>query len=177
MRFRLTSVFVVAGTLSGCASSMSGLGGSERYACKAPEGVACTSVSAAYANSVRALPGPAQLSATKPTALPPLYEATPIAPANRIRSNPRLLRVWIAPWEDSDGDLHEEAFVHVIVDTGRWLIDHVRPAPRTSIDSVAPPPNAPESGPPAASEALMPPARLPLPAAGLPGIDSVPAER
>jgi len=149
MRFRLTGAVVVfTGTLSGCASLMSGIGGSERYACKAPEGVTCTSVSGAYANSTHGMPQAAQLPAPKRPSPPPFYGATSIAPGGagasvasptRIRSNPRLLRVWVAPWEDSDGDLHEEAIVHVIVDSGRWLIDHVRPASRSRIDAVAPP--------------------------------------
>ena len=136
------------GTLSGCASLMSGIGGSERYACKAPEGVTCTSVSGAYANSTHGMPPVAQLAATKPppgsafygaTSMAPRGAGEPTAPTTRIRSHPRLLRVWLAPWEDSDGDLHEEAIVHVIVDSGRWLIDHVRPAPRNRIDAVTPP--------------------------------------
>ncbi len=50
-----------------------------------------------------------------------------------------MLRLWIAPWEDRDGDLHEESIVHVIVDTGRWLIEHVRPNRRARFDAVVPP--------------------------------------
>lgn len=37
--------------LSGC-MSMSGLGGDSKYACKAPDGVTCDSVSGTYANAV-----------------------------------------------------------------------------------------------------------------------------
>jgi conjugal transfer pilus assembly protein TraV len=33
----------------------------------------------------------------------PIYSGTP------IRSAPRLLRVWFAPWEDTDGDLHDQS--------------------------------------------------------------------
>ena len=190
MRLGFTAAVVVfAGTLSGCTSLMSGIGGSERYACKAPEGVACTSVSGAYANSVQGAPQHAQLPATKPPASPPLYAVTSIArgsagssmaPATSIRSNPRLLRVWVAPWEDSDGDLHEEAILHVIVDTGRWLVDHVRPTPRSRIDAVAPPLPTRESPPPALpAEVPVPATRLPLPpgAAIVPGTNMITGER
>jgi len=38
-------------TLSSC-MSMSGLGGDSKYACKAPDGVTCDSVSGTYANAV-----------------------------------------------------------------------------------------------------------------------------
>lgn len=174
MRFRVTGAAVVfAGSLSGCASVISGIGGSERYACKAPEGVTCTSVSGAYANVTHGMPQATQLPAAKRPSPPTFYGATSIAPggagsstatAARIRSNPRLLRVWVAPWEDSDGDLHGEAIVHVIVDSGRWLIDHVRPASRSRIDAVAPPLPGRES--PAATlpaDAPVSGTRLPLP--------------
>ena len=171
MPARSLHIVLVAGTLSGCTSLMSGIGGSERYACKAPEGVACMSVSGAYANSVQGAPPPSQSPPTRPPAPPGFYGAmsvaparseTSSAPASRIRSDARLLRVWIAPWEDSDGDLHEEAIVHVIIDSGRWLIDHVRPSPRNAIDNVAPPLATPESPPPA------PPADKPMPGSLLP---------
>ena len=168
-------IVLVAGTLSGCTSVMSGIGGSERYACKAPEGVACMSVSGAYANSVQRAPPPALYGAMS---IAPARSETSTAPASRIRSDPRLLRVWIAPWEDSDGDLHEEAIVHVIVDSGRWLIDHVRPSPRSAIDEVAPPLAARESPPPAQPSAkpmarsLLPPS----PGAVVPGTNMVTGE-
>ena len=143
----------VALMLSGCASSMSGIGGNDKYACKAPEGALCTSVSGVYANSRQASPvaGKTSRSLTPPTAAV-TYGATSIAPSTSqqfrghpgsgqpaLRSAPRVLRVWIAPWEDSDGDLHEASMVHVVVDTGRWLIDHVRPAARDRIQGIAPP--------------------------------------
>lgn len=135
--------------LSGCASSLTGLGGTEYYGCRAPEGVMCNSVSGVYANSSHGNLRPTQPpTSTSSSAAPALYGAAPVAidqdaagaAEDAIRSNPRLLRVWIAPWEDSDGDLHEEGYLHVIVDTGRWLIEHVRPAARSDIDGVAPPP-------------------------------------
>ena len=56
-----------------------------------------------------------------------------------LRSEPRVLRLWVAPWEDSDGDLHDASFVHVVVDTGRWLIERVRPVPRNRLDGITPP--------------------------------------
>jgi len=50
-----------------------------------------------------------------------------------------VLRLWVAPWEDNDGDLHEASTVHVLIDTGRWLIEHVRAAPRDPFQAVRPP--------------------------------------
>jgi conjugal transfer pilus assembly protein TraV len=75
-----------------------------------------------------------------------------------LRSPPRVLRLWIAPWEDADGDLHDASFVHVVVDTGRWLIERVRPAPRSRLDMAKPPLTL--STPPAPSLEATPPVDL-----------------
>jgi conjugal transfer pilus assembly protein TraV len=187
---------LLAGTavlgLSGCASNLSGIGGSPTYACKAPTGAQCTSVTGVYANagqgarqllgsdalrtggsgalgtpavdaaphrpSVRSgavgpasgataiEPRPATTDAhatsvsTATTGSPnaPLAAAPATSPA-ALRTAPRILRLWIAPWEDSDGDLHEASTVHVLIDHGRWLIERVRPAPRGPRMGVTPP--------------------------------------
>jgi conjugal transfer pilus assembly protein TraV len=65
-----------------------------------------------------------------------------------------VLRLWIAPWEDADGDLHEASVVHVLVDTGRWLVERVIPANRQRVDAVRPPvpSTAPASAPASAGE-------------------------
>ena len=190
--------------LSGCASNLSGVGGSPTYACKAPAGAQCTSVSGVYANAGQgarqllgsdtprtvgsgALGMPAVDAAldrpvVRSGAVRPASSATPIEPRPTttnpqaaaagtapavspiaplaaspatspaaLRTAPRVLRLWIAPWEDSDGDLHEASTVHVLVDHGRWQIERVRPAPRGPRMGVTPPaaPSAaPESAPP-----------------------------
>jgi conjugal transfer pilus assembly protein TraV len=64
------------------------------------------------------------------------------------------MRLWIAPWEDADGDLHDASFVHVVVDTGRWLIDRVRPAARAKLDIATPPLSQPLTPP---SPSVSPP--------------------
>lgn len=163
----------VAVALGGCASSINGLGGEASYACRAPAGAQCTSVSGVYANSIHGLPSGLQLPqpAMAPAAAPipaavthaPTFEAAPATagatPASSIRSQARVLRLWIAPWEDADGDLHEASVVHVLVDTGRWLIERVRPAQRNRIDTVRPPAtSAPTAVTPALQNAPASPA-------------------
>ena len=198
---------LLAGTavlgLGGCASNLSGVGGSPTYACKAPAGAQCTSVSGVYANAgqgarqllgsdasravvsgalgtpvadatshgplVRSGAGtpapkaspaetwPAPAPASSATTVDPTAPsgAVPAQSAGALRTAPRVLRLWIAPWEDSDGDLHEASTVHVLIDHGRWLIERVRPAPRGPRMGVTPPaaPSAaPASAPPAAQE-------------------------
>jgi conjugal transfer pilus assembly protein TraV len=167
-----TTALAAAVVLAGCASSLSGVGGTEGYACKAPIGAQCTSVSGVYANAapmahravyetlrqqqaqLATLPvanpsATTQVFSTPGASMPPAFgpstgmasAATPAA----LRSPPRVVRLWIAPWEDADGDLHDASFVHVVVDTGRWLIERVRPAPRSRLD-IATPPVAPTIG-------------------------------
>ena len=166
MRDRRRSFALVVGAAAalsgGCASTMSGLGGEGSYACKAPVGSQCTSVSGVYANSIHgqppasALPKPADPPAMTLAGAPVAAGASPTTTARAVdksptalRSQPRVLRLWIAPWEDADGDLHEASVVHVLVDTGRWLIERVVPTSRNRIDAVRPPlPSpAPASGP------------------------------
>ena len=176
-RVAVASPLLVALALSGCASTLSGVGGADGYACKAPEGAMCTSVSGVYANTAQGMQKPTKPAEKKsPPAAPALYGATSIAPgklapasSTSIRSNPCVLRLWIAPWEDADGDLHEEALVHMVVDPGRWLIEHVRPVSRNRVDGVAPPiapviqDPAPAKAP---SETPPAPTRFPLPPGG-----------
>lgn len=125
-------------TLTGCAGGMSGLGGSPTYGCQAPKGTVCTSVSGVYANSNAGYRSPVwsilPADATKqptgtPSAAPTSASEGSPSPTTpeALRTAPRVLRLWIAPWEDSDGDLHEASFVHVLVSTGQWRMARVRP--------------------------------------------------
>jgi len=154
---------------------MSGLGGTPSYACKAPEGVLCTSVAGVYANSLQNnLPSqrtekraadPVGNVVTSARAVP----ATNLAPdAAAMRSAPRVLRLWVAPWEDSDGDLQDQSFLYVVVDSGRWLIEHQRAPNRSPYTPIAPPNLAPID----ANEPIepVPSATLSLPRPGAPSL-------
>jgi conjugal transfer pilus assembly protein TraV len=146
--------------LAGCAN-MAGIGGSAEFGCKAPVGVKCDSVSGTYYNALQQnLPSQQKTPPPKPDAsgepsvmdrlarknIAPTAYATTAAPAGKpavttlaltkeanapLRSPARVLRLWIKPWEDSDGDLHSPSYVYVPIDAGRWLIDHT-PRPERS---------------------------------------------
>ncbi len=126
----------------GC-GNMSGLGGSEQYGCKAPAGVQCQSVSGNYYNSVRGTTRlPAAGAGAQPVPSAPLMKASLERRANLpidhatvggagyepqpLRSSPRILRLWIKPWEDADHDLVDQSYVYVRVDQGKWMLDHVQ---------------------------------------------------
>ena len=137
--------------------NMSGLGGESKYACKAPDGVACDSVSGTYANALHNnLPSQlAQRSARRqketaeenasPTLGRPISSATgnvsgmAVTPSP-LRTQARILRLWIKPWEDADGDLYDQGYVYVQVDNGQWQIDHVQRQIRDLYAPLKPPP-------------------------------------
>jgi len=157
---RLTGIglLLCAAMLAGC-SSITGLDGSSQYACKAPEGVKCDSVSGNYYNAIQNnLPAQRKPTGTSnPASLSDPHGAPPLRGSSRasassipttvatgtaadvagsvegavylaapLRAGPRVLRLWIKPWEDADRDLNGESLVYVLVDNGRWLVDHVQ---------------------------------------------------
>lgn len=143
----------------GACMNMSGLGGDSKYACKAPDGVACDSVSGTYANAIHnnlpsqrakrstapredasegnppesAVPAPSRVAAS---------DADTVVAPGPLRSQARLLRLWIKPWEDADGDLYDQGYIYVQVDNGQWLIDHVQRQIRDAYAPLKAPPKA-----------------------------------
>jgi conjugal transfer pilus assembly protein TraV len=156
-------------TLSGC-STLSGFDASSEFACNAPVGVSCASVSGVYANAkVGNLPsqkvgeekfrymtrdgkaveqenasvkdnnefdflasGTVHHEEEKP--VEPKFSTTP--PAKVITGDApntdtpvyiqaQVLRVWFAPWEDAENMLHDQSYVYMTVQKGRWDIEHL----------------------------------------------------
>ena len=46
----------------------------------------------------------------------------PVAGAVPLRSPARVMRIWIAPWEDSRGDLHAPGYLYTEIDPRRWTL-------------------------------------------------------
>lgn len=67
-----------------------------------------------------------------------------------IRSDPTVIRIWVAPWEDADGDLMDQTYVYLPVDSGRWLIEHNRQRIKRDFAPVRAPANAGVSSRPVA---------------------------
>lgn len=126
---------LIAMLLSGC-MSMSGIDGESHYACPAPHGVQCGSVTANYLQSLRGdRPEPPQIAdaVTAPeSALTATVTTAPFVDPGADTPRyvpPRILKLWVAPWEDRDGVLHDAAFVFVPLDRGHWQLGSLRPAP------------------------------------------------
>jgi conjugal transfer pilus assembly protein TraV len=135
------AILLLLPTLSACVN-LAGLEGKSEFACKAPDGVVCTSVSGVYANALAGVL-PAQQSqgqkqeqakATRADAvegeLRP-YGATASVtstptPGTPLLSPPKVLRLWLAPRVDEDGDLHDASFLYVMWHRGEWQIEHTR---------------------------------------------------
>ena len=151
-------VLIVFIAIAGCA----GLDSSSKFACTAPEGVNCQSLSGVYANSINGtLPsqqvhksesGDGSQSGSKDPQRDPRYVwaggiesdpkmlrygsendamlsprmmATPTS-GMPIRKPPQVLRVWVAPWEDEVGDLHDQSYFYTMVSNGKWAIEASR---------------------------------------------------
>lgn len=159
----------------GCAANLLGVGGETTFKCKAPDGVQCQSVSGTYANA-RAGNLPAQqTSGASAVATPsmtavgyvpaPLVTASAVqsswrlrdvAPFGAIRSDPTIIRIWIAPWEDADGDLMDQTYVYMPLDTGRWLIEHNRQRIKREFSPVRAPASVAATSPAVRSMAARP---------------------
>lgn len=184
----LRSIMLPAGlclSLTGC-MSLSGLGGSTDYACKAPDGVTCDSVSGTYANAVQnnlpserlkrraeskvgVVSGEAVDASTLTTNRASTHLASPAALTTPLRSSARILRLWFKPWEDADHDLYDQGYVYVQIDAGQWLIDHAQREIRNAYTPLRPPIKKTPAGPP------TPPAPQIEPSSSLPG--SAPYQR
>lgn len=115
---------------TGCGSITGLANSSSKYACQAPEGVSCTSVSGVYANSQNKNVPSLRSRSPTPADIKPFGGSTlpVIAPGMPIRSQPRTLRIWAAPWVDDDGTLHDQSYMYVMVESGKWLVERSREA-------------------------------------------------
>jgi conjugal transfer pilus assembly protein TraV len=64
---------------------------------------------------------------TQPARLVP---APKIDDPTPIRTPSKVMRVWIAPWEDSDGDLNVSGYVYTEIEPRRWMVDKAPTQPQ-----------------------------------------------
>jgi len=120
--------------LVGCAST--------DYGCKGmPNEPACMSAVDAYKatdksnTTIRSSKGEhakgeessVSVSNAEPTRLVP---APKIDDPTPIRTPSKVMRVWIAPWEDSDGDLNLSGYVYTEIEPRRWMVDKAPTQPQ-----------------------------------------------
>jgi conjugal transfer pilus assembly protein TraV len=94
-------------------------------------GVTCETLTTAYEhrNVTRGGSGDAGAIKHGRTSVPQHSQATEIVKQLALDNNlpiripPKIIRIWIAPWEDSDGDLHQAGFIFSEISDkrGRWV--------------------------------------------------------
>lgn len=122
--------------VSGC-TNMSGLDANSNYSCPAPPGVVCKPMSEVYrspARSASTVPADTAMANARGAnsmhvGIKSTNSALPVTPflpddAFPLRSQPKVLRIWAAPYGDTDGDLHEDHRMYLQVDSGHWMIEH-----------------------------------------------------
>jgi conjugal transfer pilus assembly protein TraV len=134
-------------SLSGCAN-VSGLDAKSNFSCKAPDGVSCQAISGVYANNpvsgaANSTAASGAHSAATPMPNIPVYGQQAVRLTERttgsaIRSEPKIRRMWVAPWMDGDEDLWDQSYVYLTVDRGRWLIEHNRSKIRQQFAPIRP---------------------------------------
>lgn len=96
--------------LTGCSTT-------ETFDCKAGKGVGCKSIT--EVNSLVDRGGFGEEGATTPPSVQPVTTfAGDMSLVHRIQE--QHLRVWIAPFQDEHGNLHEGSTVHTVVKPGYW---------------------------------------------------------
>ncbi len=167
-RLRALESICIAAALAGC-TSISGLTGSSSYACKAPDGVTCDSVSGTYANAVQNnLPSQRSRTVAPPVAAAaagsasarsagPTQMAMSTVSPTPLRSSARILRLWFKPWEDADRDLYDQGYVYVQIDNGQWLVDHAQRQIRDAYAPLRPPPKGAASAGDGKERSALPP--------------------
>lgn len=145
---RFTAAFALTLQLYGCAS-MVGVGSSE-YGCKGmPEGVTCKSAREVYdlteADDFRTVienqepdskghdgehkPAKKQLADASPREVPgeSLVVPEPARDPLPIRTQATVMRIWVAPWESTDGDLNVPGYVYTEIEPRRWELGITAP--------------------------------------------------
>jgi conjugal transfer pilus assembly protein TraV len=136
---RLILIFSLLLVLTSC---------SARYACKDRvdiEGEKCDPITTVYEKKILGSDGPSPKERPKKTKTEKSVRdgsasggeervSTPSEDVDTVRSlyygeekplrlPPRVIRIWVAPWEDSDGDLHQPSYIYSEISPrrGRWL--------------------------------------------------------
>lgn len=120
--------------LGGCSTlSMSGYGGTEQFRCGNDFGQGgepyCNSISENYDASIAGLLNNTDMAkrAEQPYSeqgVRTLMNTPGYASGTPVRSQNEIARIWIAPYLDSDGDLVDQNFTYVVLNQGKWLIEH-----------------------------------------------------
>lgn len=115
--------------LAACAATPRG-----KFQCPTPDGVACMGVQDLYAathdaDRVVGRTQPADARGSEHSAEPLVFRArstrsrSNYAPAQLpVRQPAKVMRIWLAPWEDDQGDLVMASYVYSEIETSKWSV-------------------------------------------------------
>lgn len=131
-KIKLVSLMFSVVALTGCASF--GIGEDE-YSCSGvPDGTRCMSARDVYNNSndgkaPRAVNSDEDYSDYEPQRLPTNYEVYADYVAPRLPNQPipvrtpaKVMRIWVAPWEDTNGDLIVSGHIYTEIESRKWVL-------------------------------------------------------
>ena len=130
-RYGISVLLITVAT--GCATT--------EYGCKGmPDEPSCLSTTQAYqvTNTAITEAPPENNQSTESTSslaiAPPLQQPVPkIEDPTPIRTPSQVMRIWIAPWEDADGDLMVSNYVYTELEPRRWMIGKAAPTASSSL--------------------------------------------
>lgn len=126
--YKASIALLTAGVLTGCSTT------SETFDCKAGKGVGCKSISEVNKMVDGGSLGRDQEGSPQTPLVSPVITTASVSPGSsgqdialsddmvvhRIREE--HLRVWIAPFQDHQGNLHEGTVVHTVLKPGFWHV-------------------------------------------------------
>ena len=118
----LTTSFILCALLTGCVN-LTGLKDAESdFACSVEMHPYCGSLSSVHERINELAPSEATVQITTEGVVPDrLALETPLMTPKRAPEE--LLRIWVAPYIDEEGDLHAEHVIFTTVRTARWAPD------------------------------------------------------
>ncbi|MFN9000684.1 MAG: TraV family lipoprotein [Holosporales bacterium] len=102
------------------------------FDCAPEKGLSCKSVSKVnelidahkienHNSAEESLSNPKDSNSLKSTSLEPFGKRGVVKPGLIKRIPEKIIRVWVAGYETSQGDLYEPYFVNLVVDRGHWV--------------------------------------------------------
>ena len=114
-----------------------------RYSCPMPRGVVCKSITDIYYHRYK-IPKMEEEEEKEKRKIPyetPCTQPPLLTSPQAVRRPPKIIRIWIAPWVDSAGDLHQPGYVYTEVIQPKWIFgEEIERITRPGISGPMPPP-------------------------------------
>lgn len=126
----LTSIIVMLMALQGC--SITGLSGKSEFSCNMPGEQGCKNLDQVYSMTkenrepITRTDNTTTTEATSLAADRVNIPQTTLSPDSPIYVAPVVQRIWVAPYEDSDGVLHDQSYHYLVVNNGGWQVAHTK---------------------------------------------------